>query len=370
MPRAVVTTILAIVAVCALNTGRAWAHPAWGIVVDRSNQIYFSDLETVWKIDAQGKLTVFRTGVSGRHIHELASDEDGNLYGGELSYEPGTGRYLNALWKMTPGGVFAYTLAPTYTPPKGMSIWRDRDGSMYSALWKSNSEHELLLLKRTPDGKVTTLFGNKETANEFRQVVLYSVGGMTFGADGSLYVADGPNIRKVAMNGAVTTLARNLAPDNSSDSPAGKKAVTRLLGIAVDAEGSVFVADNDNRRVLKITSDGKVTTLVRAEQPWSPAGVAFRDGTLYILENGFTPPRTSNGMRVRKLSPDGKITVLATNVGDENAAASANAVSEKTGPAVETETKVPYTLIGVILCIFALTIIVWRFRKKVVYPSA
>lgn len=370
MPRANVTTILSIVALCALTTGRAWAHPSWGIVVDRSNQIYFSDLETIWKIDAQGKLTVFRAGVGGRHIHELAMDEDGNLYGGELSYEPGTGRYLNALWKMTPEGVFAYTLAPTYTPPKGMSIWRDRDGGMYSALWKSNSEHELLLLKRTTDGKITTVFGSKETADELRQVVLYSVGGMTFGADGSLYVADGANVRKVEMNGVVTTLARNLAPDNSSNNPAGKSATTHLLGIAVDAEGSVFVADNDNRRVLKIALDGKVTTLIRAEQPWSPSGVAFRGGTLYILENGFTPPRTFNGVRVRKLSPDGKITVLATTVGDENAAVSENVISEKTGPAIEIETKVPYTLIGAILCIFALTIIVWRVRRKVVYPSA
>jgi hypothetical protein len=104
MLRAIVTTLISIIAVCALATDRAWAHPAWGIVVDHNNQIYFSDLETIWKIDAQGKLTVFRPGVSGRHTHELALDESGNLYGDELTYEPATQRYISALWKMMPAG--------------------------------------------------------------------------------------------------------------------------------------------------------------------------------------------------------------------------------------------------------------------------
>lgn len=370
MPRIIVTTLISIIAICALNTGQALAHPTWGIVVDRDNQIYFSDLETVWKIDAQGKLTVFRAGVSGRHTHELALDESGNLYGDELTYEPATERYTSAIWKMTPAGNFAYVLAPTHDPPKGMSIWRDRDGNMYSASWKSNSEHETLILKRTPDGKVATLFGSQETADKFRQVVLYSVGGMAFGGDGSLYVADGANIRKVTMNGAVTTLARDLAPDNSSDSSREKSAAIRLLGITVDGQDNVFVADDDNRRVLKITPDGKVTTLMRAEQSWSPAGVAFRNGNLYILEHGFTPPNKRNGVRVRKLSPDGKVIVLASTGESESAAVPENSINEQTEPSIETKTKVPYVLIGAIAGVFALTIIIWRIRRKSIYQSA
>jgi hypothetical protein len=370
MPRAIVTSIISIMAVCALTTGQAWAHPAWGIVVDRDNQVYFSDLETIWRIDAQGKLTVFRAGVSGRHTHELAMDENGNIYGDELIYEPATQRYISALWKMQPAGNFAYTLTPTHDPPKGMSLWRDRDGNMYSASWKSNSERETLIFKRTPDGKVLTLSGNKEAADRFRQVVLYSVGGMAFAGDGSLYVADGASIRKVTMTGAVTTLARDLPPDNSPNNPAGKSVAPRLLGITVDAEGSVFVADNENRRVLKIAPDGKAVTLVRAEQPWSPAGVAFRNGNLYILEFGFTPPNKSHGARVRKLSSDGKITVLATTEENGKAAAGENPISEKTEPAIETKTKVPYALIGAIVGVFALTIAIWLVRRKVVYPSA
>ena len=75
MTRALIITITAVIALCAFSAGGVSAHPAWGIVVDRNNQIYFSDLETVWRVDAQGKLTVFRAGVGGRHTHDLNMDE-------------------------------------------------------------------------------------------------------------------------------------------------------------------------------------------------------------------------------------------------------------------------------------------------------
>ncbi|MBV9957590.1 MAG: hypothetical protein JO360_04180, partial [Acidobacteria bacterium] len=104
LTHALTITILALLTICVLPADKVSAHPAWGIVVDRNDQVYFSDLETIWKIDAQGKLTVFRAGVSGRHIHELAMDENGNLYGADYSYEAETQSDVNAIWKMTPGG--------------------------------------------------------------------------------------------------------------------------------------------------------------------------------------------------------------------------------------------------------------------------
>ncbi len=107
MTRALIITITAIITLCVLLADSVSAHPAWGIVVDRHNQIFFSDIETIWKIDAQGKLTIFRAGVRGRHTHEINLDEDGNLYGVDNDYEPTTGRWISALWKITPDGKFS-----------------------------------------------------------------------------------------------------------------------------------------------------------------------------------------------------------------------------------------------------------------------
>ena len=91
---------------CIFLANTAQAHPAWGIAVDRKGQVYFSDLKTIWKIDAQGRLSVFRAGKD--HTHELNIDEAGNLYGAENAYDPATQRFFSAIWKMTPAGGFSY----------------------------------------------------------------------------------------------------------------------------------------------------------------------------------------------------------------------------------------------------------------------
>lgn len=367
MTRALVITVSTIVTVCIFVAGEVRAHPAWGIAVDRQGQIYFSDLETVWKIDARGKLAVFRAGLSGRHVHDLNVDEAGNLYGAENSYEPATQRFFSAVWKMTPAGDFSYLLAPTDDPPEGTSIWRDRDGSTYHAT--NHPGQELLVLKRTPSGNVTVLVGNGNSAREYRQGVPYSLGGMAFGGEGALYFTNGANVSRVTTSGAVTALTRNIVAETPPGDSASASLPTRLYGIAVDARGNVFVADYGNRRVLKITSDGQTTTLIRAEESWFPTGVALSGNDLYMLEIGHTPAYKPIGTRVRKLSPDGSATVLAS-VGVNRVSsgtpttAGESSSGESSEGANEPERNAPYALIGAGVGVFALTVIVWRVWRR------
>src|SRR5919205_893169 len=91
-------------ALFSLLPAAAAAHPATGIVVDARGRIHFSDLETVWRLDAGGRLTIFRPGVRGRHVHELSIDKDGNVYGGDVTYEPSTAKWVEAVWRRTPDG--------------------------------------------------------------------------------------------------------------------------------------------------------------------------------------------------------------------------------------------------------------------------
>ncbi len=353
MTRASNIVILTIVAICVFLACDVRAHPAWGIAVDRQGQVYFSDLKTIWRIDTQGKLSVFR---ADGHTHELNVDEAGNIYG-EHDF--------SAIWKMTPAGSFSYLFAPTDNPPKGISIWRDRDGNMYSVEQNNHLKRETLLLKRTPSGNVSVLAGSSygHADGKGSQAKFSNIVGIAFGPDGSLYLVDSSSIRKVTMDGAVTTLARNVMVENASGNPAGGSS---LFGIAVDAQGNAFVADYGNRRVLKVTPDGRIFTLMRAEQPWSPTGVALRNGNIYVLEHGFTPPRTVNGARVRRLSSDGSVTVLATVGGDNDPAGRGNLVGENTAPTIESKQNAPYALTGIIAAIgvFALTIIVWLLRRR------
>jgi sugar lactone lactonase YvrE len=365
MRRALITTIAVITMLWVLLPGSVPAHPAWGIVVDRNNQIYFSDIETVWKIDAQGKLTVFRAGVSGTHVHEINLDENGNLRGVDNSYEPATQRFSTALWTMTPEGKFSYVVAPTFDPPKAMTNWKDSAGNSYYIGQSDNTTRKIFVLKRTPDGEVSTLAGNRKVGDEYRQVALYNLAGTAFGSDGALYFADHGNVHKVTIDGAMTRLAGPLAIENRADSPIPDSSVTNLFGIALDEQRNIFVADYGNRRVLKITSDGAISTIASAEKPWTPTGVALKDGNLYILEFGFTPPSTYLP-RVRKLSVDGKITTLVTLA--ENTTNPSGSESSSGGDLQRTTEFKPgmlYVLLGLGAGIVALTMVMWRVRRRI-----
>jgi hypothetical protein len=356
MTRALIITIAASFMLCVLLTAGGSAHPAWGIVVDRNNQIYFSDIENIWKIDAQGKLSLVRAGRD--HTHDLNIDDAGNLYGAENSYDPATQRFFSAIWKMTPGGSSSYLLAPTENPPLGTSIWKDRDGNMYHVT--NFPEHELLVLKRTPSGDVVQLVGSSNALRSYHQASPYSIGGIAFGTDGALYFTHGANASKVTTSGALSSLARNVPVESAPGKPAEE---TRLFGIVVDAQRDAFVADYNNRRILKITSAGATSTVARADPPWSPTGLALKDGNLYILEFGFTPPSTYTP-RVRKLTPDGRMTLLATVGENDKATVSESNSVVSSAQSASSKPSLRLILLALGVGLLALTLVIWGVRRR------
>lgn len=362
-------TLLAVSVIAVLCAMSANAHPASGIVRDRAGNIYFSDLETIWKIDTSGKLSVFRPGVSGRHVHELAIDDQDNIYGADFSYE--SQKFISDIWKMTPAGKFEYLLEPTDKPPRGMSIWRDRAGNNYLVDQNNHSKTQTLLLRRTPDGNVTTLAGGayghadgKGTLAKFS-----SVGNLAFGPDGNVYLTDGSTVRKVAMDGAVVTVAKDLDKTTAADKPAlFGGAYGNLTGITVDANGNVYAADAENRRLFKISREGKTEIVLRVEPPYFPNGVfAGPSGEVYILEISFTPPGSWGASRVRRLSADGQSTILAT-AGAEGAGAQANGAPDGTAPssrpAQVTWAWLKYGVVVLSATILFGGLVWWRGRKR------
>lgn len=367
-------TILAVVGQWIFFPATTQAHPASGIVVDSAGNIYFSDLETIWKFDTHRKLTVFRHGERGRHVHELAIDEQDNVYGADVSYNPATKGWISDVWKMTPEGKFIYLLKPTEHPPRGWSIWHDRAGNMYFIDQNNHTKRETLLLRRSPDGTVTTFaggaYGHADGRGNLAQ--FSSVGGMAFGADGSLYLTDGEFLRRVAMDGTVSTLASDLLARTSEDRPrlfAGEHG--SLAGLSVDSGGKVYVSDTGNRRLLKVNNDGKVQVILRSEPPYFPTGVAAAGGNLYVLEVGFTLPSAWSGPRIKKIDGDGKVTILAT-VGVEGKDADLRAsFATRAGVAAESTLaffynggRVKYTLAFITVGLFSLIALIWQRRRR------
>ena len=119
------------------------------------------------------------------------------------------------------------------------------------------------------------------------------------------------------MDGTFTTLANPIElkdcdvdyPDNNPNAP-----MPSLRGLAVDEHGAVFAACVGCHAVVKIIPDGKIETILKAERPWSPTGVAVHRAEVYVLEytNANGSPKEGWRPRVRKLGRDGNVRTLVT----------------------------------------------------------
>ncbi len=269
------------------------AHPGSGIVVDKYGQVYFTDTgKGVWKIDTNGKLTY----LPASKFHWITIDAIGYFAKSPKSF----GEYFE---KVTPQGT-----KPAVIMCSDFPLVVGKDGNIYYANTRPGSTK---IIRRTPDGKESVLTSNK---------IFEFISGIAAGADGSLYITEASNanantIRKITMDGTVLTIATYVG--KSSKNLPLETVPSYCRGLAVDSTGTIYVAATGSRSVLKITPQGKVTTILQSTSPWAPTGVAEFHGEVYVLEwhdvtsenlevrNAWIP-------RVRKIARDVKVTTLAT----------------------------------------------------------
>jgi sugar lactone lactonase YvrE len=140
--------------------------------------------------------------------------------------------------------------------------------------------------------------------------------GIALDAEGNLYVADNANntIRKITRAGAVSTFAGTGA-EGFADGPRSQAMFNHPYGIAIDRRGNVYVGDVDNHRIRKISPDGMVTTLAGGKM-----GFSDRAGNLAMFNhpNGVAVDAQDNvyvadtyNNRIRKITPEGSVSTLA-----------------------------------------------------------
>jgi sugar lactone lactonase YvrE len=142
---------------------------------------------------------------------------------------------------------------------------------------------------------------------------------------GNVYVADTFNnrVRKITSSGVITTVAGTGSPGFGGDGgPATQALLSNPRGLAVDAQGNLYIADTSNNSVRRVTPQGTITTYagtgpsgygyngdgIPATQStlWNPSGVAVDGaGNLYIAD-------TTN-QRLRQVDAGGYIHTLAGN---------------------------------------------------------
>ncbi len=139
---------------------------------------------------------------------------------------------------------------------------------------------------------------------------------ITIGSDGTFYVADSENhlIRKITADGNVTTIAGS--GSTGSDNGVGAAAsFNRPISVAVDSAGNIYVGDNQNHLIRKITPNGNVTTFAGSGTQDSVDGLgtaaSFYDPTDLVFDSlGNLFVSDGSGNKIRKITPDGNVTTL------------------------------------------------------------
>ena len=140
-------------------------------------------------------------------------------------------------------------------------------------------------------------------------------------AEGNIYIADQGNnrIRKVDTSGVINTVAGTGERGFSGDGGLATEAqLDSPWDVAMDAEGNIYIADQGNNRIRKVDTSGVINTvagtgewgfsgdggLATEAQLNSPTGVAVdAEGNIYITDYGNN--------RIRKVDTSGVINTVA-----------------------------------------------------------
>lgn len=181
-----------------------------------------------------------------------------------LGFLPSLARAQDYSWSTFAGiGSWGNTDGPVSTAqfdePADVAV--DASGNVYVADSENNT------IRKITAGMVTTLAGS---AGEYGSADgtgsaarFASPQGVAVDASGNVYVADTINctIRKVTPAGVVTPLAGRAGWAGDVDGTGSSARFGWTNGVAVDASGNVYVADNSNHTIRKVTPGGVVTTI-------------------------------------------------------------------------------------------------------------
>lgn len=234
--------------------------------------------------------------------------------------------YLNAQTVTTIAGIVETSgsangqpFFSTFNNPHGIAV--DTAGNVYVA---DRFNHKIRKIDKT--GQVSTFAGsgNIGSANGIGETAsFYEPWGVATDIAGNVYVADTKNnkIRKITPTGLVSTFAGN-GSYGFADSPSPLNATFgNPSGIVLDKSGNIYVADHLTHIIRKISPSGNVKTFAGSKinypnnhgdndgqgssaRFYRPYGIALdKDGNLFVADEW--------NHKIRKITPSGNVTTYA-----------------------------------------------------------
>lgn len=305
----------------------------FGLTIDRSGNLYVADQgNDLIRMIAPGAVVTTLAGAVGvqgsangadslasfNSPFGVATDTLGNIYVADAGNN--VIRLINAAGQVstfagtgTTGSADGTDTASFNSP---MGVATDKAGNVYVADYENH-----LIRKISPAGVVSTIGGKAgvpgsadgvDTAARFDLPEALAVD-----AAGNIYVADNGNnlIRKITPAGQVTTLAGS-GKVGSANGTGQQASFNSPFGITVDGTGNVYVADAGNNLIRKITPTGTVTTLAGsgAKGATNASGTAASFNTpagIAIDASGNIYVSDENNNLIREITPSGTVSAVA-----------------------------------------------------------
>ncbi|NVJ48503.1 MAG: tandem-95 repeat protein, partial [Cytophagia bacterium] len=288
-----------------------------GLTFSSNGDLYFSDANNhrIRKVTPNGNVTTvagaggygdtYGPALSSKLLgaRDLVFDESGNLF-----FSDGE-NYIKKF--NTSGDIELFS-------GRSQSYTTSLDGDGRDAILKFpaalavNTEGEIYFSERgairvlTLDGTVTTKSTN----------ITGQLPDMVFGSDDVLYFIESHSVKKMTQDGVISSLAG----DTQSGFVDGEGSDARFNfpnSIDIDSNGDLIIADMNNHRIRKVTTNGHVTTIAGSSEGFNNGSI---EEALFIQPMNLVVDKSDNifvydygNQRIRKISSDGSVTTLAGN---------------------------------------------------------
>lgn len=317
-------------------------------IADTSNHV-------IRRLSRDGNVTTWAAAADFRFPTGLAADAQCNLIVADRDHH--TIRRISAAGVVTtiagasgtPGNTNGAGSAARFNAPQDVAL--DTDGSIWVADQGNRSIRRI-----APDGRVSTVTtfpagntvqpnaplglaldasGVLHVADYLRRLVVrvtragavtveasnVFAGDVAFGADGALYVADYSDqlLQRVESDGKLTAVAGTRSRSGHRDGSGGTVMFNAPRGIALDADGTLLITENNGCVLRRATTGGEVTTIAGSASAGGPVdGI----GTAARFESAIDVDVDANGIAyvadssaIRRIAADGTTSTIATGFG-------------------------------------------------------